>query len=250
VVLIKLGKCRVSLTGVSDTDPYVTGLRDGADNQFAAFCAQYVRPADIALDIGANIGVTCTLLSQYLPEGHVYAFEPGPSVFRALDRNIKINELRNVSAFNIAVSDRVGVVQFVENSAWGHICNSGTAVQATSVDQFVAALRLPRVDVIKIDVEGFEQSVLAGAADTLARWEPVVFLEFNSWCLLAHAKVNPLDFLEWLFRRFEHVYFVRKTDGSIERITPDGILSFVHDNMMHRHCVDDMVVTNNAGRIL
>ena len=80
---IKIGERNYSFVGISEGDSYWNGLRNGADDFLHRFCKSNLRPDDIALDIGANIGVTAAILSQHVPQGYVYAFEPGKVFARA-----------------------------------------------------------------------------------------------------------------------------------------------------------------------
>ena len=248
---IKIGERNYSFVGISEGDSYWNGLRDGADDFLHRFCKSNLRPDDIVLDIGANIGVTAAILSQHVPQGHVYAFEPGRQVFHALKSNIDANALTNVTPLNMAVSDKAGTVQFAENSAWGHISDRGMPVEATTIDEFVKRHSLKRIDFIKIDVEGFEQCVLEGAATTLSCFSPLIYMEFNSWCLLAHRDTHPFDFARWLFSRFRDIYLVdRHNHGALRKLEQDELERFVHDNIVRNGCVDDIVLTNSTERII
>lgn len=181
---IRLGKRRYSLVAPSENDHYFSTLGDGCDDPFDSLCDALISdPATSALDIGANLGTTAAILSQHLPQGRVYAFEPGPAIFKALQTNLASNGLDNVTPLNLAVGETPGSFRFHENSAYGHLTedSSGTEVTATTVDDFVQKIQFASLDFIKIDVEGFEQSVLKGAAETIAKYDPIIQIEFNCW---------------------------------------------------------------------
>ncbi len=66
------------------------------------------------------------------------------------------------------------------------------------LDDLMATLDIPRVDFMKLDVEGFEQSVITGATRTISQFKPVVMLELNHWCLNALQRTSVPDFLDFL----------------------------------------------------
>jgi len=150
---------------------------------------------------------------------------------------------------NVAVGEKPGSVRFHENSAYGHLTADGSGIEvvATTVDHFVQKVQPTTLDFIKIDVEGFEQSVLKGATETIAKYNPVIQIEFNCWCLVAHSKINGLDFGEWLLDNFRYVYLIDRHSypSTVTRIQKDGVIDFVAGNMIRGGAVDDLVLTNN-----
>ena len=90
-------------------------------------------------------------------------------------------------------------------------------VEVRSIDSLVDELGIERLDVLKIDVEGLEDAVLAGAERTLERFRPVTILEFNVFTLSVFAGRNPLDFLVDVVERFPHVLAVDQT-GAVESV--------------------------------
>jgi hypothetical protein len=107
---------------------------------------------------------------------------------------------------------------------------------------------LQQVDLIKIDVEGFEGQVFEGMVETLKRFNPKVIFEFNSFCMLAYGRRNPLDFLEYIDKSFTNIF--RFAHGS----TKDGLtfpmsrqnfgVSELHENIVSHASVDDFLVWN------
>jgi FkbM family methyltransferase len=239
----KIGSRNLVFRGAAPDDHYFGFVGDGMEDPFHNLIAALnLSREGIALDIGANIGVTAAIMSEHFH--WVYAFEPGPSVHAALSANMTRNGLRNVSPVHAAMSDRIGTLRFAENSAYGHIAEAGIEADAWTIDGFVASQGLRRVDFIKIDVEGFEKQVLRGGAETIARFNPVIHMEFNSWCQLAHADTNPIGFAAWVVETFPFVYLIGKAHPpTIDRITKETAGYFVHANMS-RGFVDDLLIAN------
>lgn len=150
-----------------------------------------VRPGDVALDIGANIGVFAVAMGLAVgPSGRVLAFEPQPTIFRILQRNLARHGLGQVDARREIVAERSGEGRFpdIRTLPDGMLVNFGGIARdsrigpqfgtvvptaATSVD----SLGLARCDFVKIDVEGGEMAVIEGASETIAHYRPVLSIE-------------------------------------------------------------------------
>lgn len=171
-----------------------------------ALYRQLVRPGSWAVDVGTNIGVHASVLSRCVgPEGRVLAFEPAPRIFARAQTNLAANRITNVELANLALADSEGEIGFADISDQA---NTGLSridpgaefkVPVALLDQ-----RVPDhadVSLIKIDVEGFEPSVLRGAQKTLARCRPSVILEMNlhhyGWREIVGAFPYPVK-LSWL----------------------------------------------------
>jgi FkbM family methyltransferase len=134
----------------------------------------FVKPGDIAIDVGANIGDLTLPMALCAGEtGRIYAFESHSDTFNVLCANLALNELSNTKAINafVADSDRVETA----SSVWGQYA----FVSKTWQPPFVAidSLQLERCAFIKIDVDGNELAVLKSARATIARTRPILYLE-------------------------------------------------------------------------
>lgn len=142
----------------------------------------FVRPGMTVYDIGAQAGYYSLAFSRMVaPGGQVIAFEPCPAEARVLLEHLRINRVTNVRVFTAAVSDRSGYAAFTIDR--GKTMNflaetdEGPLLTATVT---LDGLALPPADVIKMDVEGAESAVLAGARETLQRHAPIVFVALHS----------------------------------------------------------------------
>jgi FkbM family methyltransferase len=143
---------------------------------------QCLRPGDVALDIGANLGAHTLPLAKLVgPGGAVHAFEPQRILFQILCGDVALNELGNVRALPFALgrvpgSTKVPALDYRGVNNFGGIplgVAHGEDVTVVTLDQ----LGLARVCLIKIDVEGMELDVLTGARATLARCRPMLYVE-------------------------------------------------------------------------
>lgn len=154
-----------------------------------------LRPGGVAIDVGANVGWHAVLMAQIVGDrGHVLAIEPNPSVRQQLHRNISLNRMSQTQVISCAMVDKPGEVSFFgpeqahADSGNGHIVSGNNItendptiyrVDGIRLDDVVAQAQLKRVDLIKIDIEGFEWLALLGARDTIVSFRPVIIFEFN-----------------------------------------------------------------------
>jgi len=134
---------------------------------------------DIVSDIGAYVGDTTLWFSKAVgPQGKVYAFEPEPRNFEKLKANIERNKITNVIPLQLALSENEGEIQVASGAGSSAIiqAGAGTSVKVTTIDRFVKTNKLPRVDFIKMDVEGHELKVLASARETIKTFKPSLAL--------------------------------------------------------------------------
>jgi FkbM family methyltransferase len=148
----------------------------------------------IAIDAGAHIGYLSLVMAQIVgPAGRVYAIEPALESIGYLAENIRRNGAGNVEVLPVALADEVGLLRFNLNSSsdsFGFYEHPNTATVATrdvvvlTLDALFGPDALPRLDLLKIDVEGAEPEALEGAAALLRRfpaaplvveWFPAVY---------------------------------------------------------------------------
>lgn len=242
--------------GLSESDPYFSQIEGEYDIAFQKICEYFLVPDALVIDVGANIGMTSIVLSHYLPNGLIYAFEPGKAIVELLRKNISINGIGNVKIHDDALSNKSEQVSFTEDSAFGYIGagkiaeHSQYKINAVTLDDFVKNAALPRLDFIKIDVEGLELQVLLGGEKTLQNYNPILFLEFNSWCLLDHSNTNPIELASYLVANFKYVYKINKNNPNasfLERVTSPRKLA--HDNIVFHGAVEDLLIFNDLSKV-
>jgi O-antigen biosynthesis protein len=153
------------------------------------FLGSLIEVGSVVVDVGGFIGTHTLAFSRFVGDnGLVYSFEPHPTYFMALQRNIESNGLINVRAFNQGLSFESALLE-VENldlertNSLGSVQLADVVVAKEKLSVTVDTLdsmKINRCRLIKIDVEGMEESVLKGAKETLLRCRPFVFAECNS----------------------------------------------------------------------
>jgi len=149
--------------------------------------AQWLSPGAVFVDVGAAFGIYALVGAKLVgPEGTVLAFEPAAATFEVLERNLRLNGAANVRAFRVALADFRGETPLRHEAdpsrnalAPTGAPYAGETVRVCRLDDVVSGLGLRRLDAVKLDVEGSEELVLAGAVRALKAWRPVVIFEVN-----------------------------------------------------------------------
>lgn len=163
----------------------------------------YLRAGDVAIDVGANLGFMTGILSTLTGvTGHVYSFEPSASVYLKLSEVIELNQYGNVSFYNMGCGTGERLMTLYCPTASGNATLRPDAVikplnykqsevHIVKLDDFLGS-KLERLDFLKIDTEGYEDEVLAGAAGLLQKFHPVVYIELSSEYLASSEKAARL----------------------------------------------------------
>ena len=160
---------------------------------------QLLAPGMTFIDAGANIGYYTIMAAGLVGNaGHVYAFEPDAVAFRYLRFNVERNTQGQVTPVHQALSNGPGTSCFNPSALEGGFISTlpragSTTIETESLDRFIEARDWPRVDVVKLDVEGAEASVLQGMT-LVSRRNPqmTLILEFNQRAM-RRAGTNPDD---------------------------------------------------------
>jgi FkbM family methyltransferase len=169
----------------------------------------------IALDVGANIGFWSVPLARHLRgSGRLHAFEPVSANFERLAENIRRNNLDATAYLHqLGLSDQNGSLRI---SLWDELaaetgnaaiimdaeaarCSRCSEITVCRLDDVFGSLGINRVDFIKADIEGHEGRFLAGAAATINRFRPILYLEINRPCYRRQGLDVSTIFEDWLY---------------------------------------------------
>jgi FkbM family methyltransferase len=206
-----------------------------------------VKPGSFVIDIGAHVGYYTLITAGLTGEsGKVLAFEPDPTNHSLLLSNIELNGFQNIAVVNKAVSDRTGAgilfqtkLDSGRHSTYQHdIPLAGTVdIETVSLDDILKEQGNPKVDLIKIDVEGAELDVWRGMSKLLAGNDaPKIIIEYHPM-LLQGAGVDPVQFAGQIFSEGFNVQIVDENVG-LKALTESEIQELADHLLEHQISVN------------
>lgn len=148
--------------------------------------------APIIIDAGAHLGLATLYFKNLYPTAKILAFEPNPTLYKLLEENIAANQLENIAAYQVALDKHIGQKDFFVDAtdwqwysagsftpgAWNQTQKNQNSfkVQTARLGNYLADL--PRVDLLKLDIEGSEMTVLLSIRDQLDKVRNII-LEFH-----------------------------------------------------------------------
>lgn len=212
-----------------------------------AILQRHLKPGDTYVDIGANVGVMAfTAAAAVGPQGRVLAFEPHPDNIRHFLAGVNVNGFEHVTLHGFALSNAPSIFSLIGTSN-GYLMPGGeTVFQTVALVGDPILADEPRIDFIKIDIEGHEPQALAGLDRTLRKHRPMVLGEFNPRCLRDHIGCPPDQFAEQLFGLTDSIDVIEH-DGRVhvvrapheltdlwQRKNADAVAAnFLPDGMLH-----------------
>ncbi len=182
-----------------DYEPYKT----------KAFLAN-LREGDIVVDVGAHVGYYSALASQKVGDkGRVYSFEPRPLNISFFKDHVRINRLKNITLYEGAISTLTGETTFNTNTGTGTGRLSetgGLKVKTYCLDELIDAGEVPRLDFLKVDVEGGEIEVLKGSQCAIAKNRPRMLLA-------THSEITQ-DFVLEFLQEHKYKFQILNKDGA------------------------------------
>lgn len=213
---------------------------------------EHLRAGDVAIDVGANVGVVALLAASIVgPAGRVIAVEPNPDNLQLLYRGIVLNGFTNVEVLAAAASNVRTIFSLTGGTSNTHLIGArapieaGFFVQSLVLDDLFGDL--PRLDFVKMDIEGHEPQAFAGMTRLVERHRPALLVEFNPRCLVDLQGQDPVAFLRQIFTFYPRVrvtsafkddrvfdtadavmdYWARRnTEITAQKLLPDRLLHF------------------------
>lgn len=180
------------------------------------FVQRTIRPTWTVVDVGANFGwFSLTFARAVGSNGRVYAFEPATVPFRQLQRNIELNRLTCVHPQQAGLGDKPGhafirmsdAESRISQRLWNEAGPGVERVPTTTLDAFMLEQTAPRLDFVKVDIEGGELAFLEGGANALDEFKPILMIEINRLALRSF-EVTPERLIQWLERRGYELFTV------------------------------------------
>lgn len=162
------------------------GIREIGQEKLMNLC----KDGDYIIDVGANIGsVMLNLAKRAGSNGKVYGFEPDLITYDRCLKNILLNNLNNIILINEGLGSEETESFLYITSEYNRGMNkikpnidnklTGNIIRINTLDNFITNNKISKVDLIKIDVEGYELSVLKGAEKTIQKMKPLLFIEVD-----------------------------------------------------------------------
>ena len=227
-VKVKVGKYFLYL---NPNDPVVSGaiffnVYEKCESKFLkSICFEGMS----VLDIGANIGFYTAIFSQFAKEtGVVVAIEPDKESFKYLSKSINFFDYKNVLSFPVAASDtkqRLPLFISKENRGDNRLYSKdlkrdSIMVDCLTVDELLKTNKIESLDLIKIDVQGYEPKVLNGMRNIVNASKALIILsEFWPQGIL-EAGENPKEYLKML-RNMQFKLFELKRNASLVHLKPN-----------------------------
>ena len=138
-----------------------------------------------AIDVGANVGKWSEILLSVSPECNIYAVEPVPEFFN------KIDAKEQIIKFNLALSSKHQTLRIYQSGGGAKPFEKNTKgkssvmheIKAVTGDVFISENKIDKVDIIKIDTDGFDFEVLSGFYNTIKNHQPIIQFELSHWWL-------------------------------------------------------------------
>lgn len=175
----------------------------------------------IIIDVGAHSGQFTKLFSTLVPDGRVYAFEPGSYARSILKKVICLHRLKNVTQINKGLGENYKKEQLnipIKKSGslgfgLSHLGSDkhdvrttlSEIIEITTLDSFAESEKLEKINFIKADIEGWEMQLLLGAKSAIQKWHPILTLEVNR-LFLSRAKNTPEELWKFLSDNDYKVY--------------------------------------------
>lgn len=172
------------------------------------------------VDIGANVGYFSMLAKAINPHCQVISIEPLPQNLEKLHKHKEINKFSNFEILDVCISDQPGSTEFLippqDECGWGRIAYKdlfdGHRIvrNVETLDRIVEKLKIKNIDLIKIDIEGFELKALHGMTKTIDDMQPSLCIELNEVCL-TDLGTSGKEILSWLKKRDYNLFFLDRS---------------------------------------
>jgi FkbM family methyltransferase len=231
--LIRLGLTPESVIPLAGGAPLHVDLREGLARvalitgtyypQFQDLAAALLGNGGTYFDVGSNVGFTTFGFLPRVPRGrtHFHLFEANPYCCELLRRSAASRPGTDIRINNVAVTDHAGTSSFVfepGNSDVGHIGEGGIECRSLVLDDYIEALGIARVDLMKLDIEGWEPIAIRGAGRALSRGAVRMLCTEVSSELLLRTGYTPSTYLAMIREHDFELFYFRDED-----LAPDGV---------------------------
>ncbi len=209
-----------------------------------------VNRGDVVIDIGANIGYYTLIFAKLVGEkGKVFAFEPDPTNFQLLKKNVEINGFHNVILEQKALSDNSGkmMLSLNDKNTAGHYLNfenqdttNSVEVDILSLDEYFLNKNID-INFIKMDVEGAESNVIKGMPNILKNSKDLkMIVEYNPTAI-HHLGLNPENYLNLLLINGFSLYNIDEITNTMKKTQKNELLKQYSNLYTNLFCLKKII---------
>ena len=240
-----------------ENDPYFSAIETHMPaNKFLGAVMKHHAPhGAMFLDVGANIGVTSAMANAIIPDVRIVAVEPSARAFECLSATVSANMIK-ADLVRACVGKENGRAAFFEMDflAGSHVIaadhptlhNVQPTIPMVTLDTLVKEKGLEKLDLVKIDVEGFESDVLYGMDFIDETFKPLIFMEFNTFTITAYRNMSPRALLDQIRAKYGVIYY--EEGDKLLRAADDGTYLALLHNTMTTGGVTDIMFTASPER--
>jgi len=181
---------------------------------------EQIKEGDVVIDVGANIGYYSMLFSKKVGEkGRIYAFEPDKTNYEILVKNIRENKLKNVKVIKGALGSKNSIktmFKSADNLGDHRLFSDKLAIsgyekiKVYNLDNYLKKRKEKRkINLIKIDTQGWEPEVMLGAKKTIEKFRPTIFFEYWPWAYKM-AGLNKTKMMAFLRKIYGQINFIEE----------------------------------------
>jgi FkbM family methyltransferase len=225
-----LFKYNIDLKEYIDNELYFNGY---FEKDITDIINEMTKEGMVIFDIGANTGVHVLRFASLVgPNGKVYAFEPTEFAYNRLIKNIELNDFKNIKTEKLALSENPSNNQNIDfRSSWNldflnKPITKNEIVEFTTIDNYIKDNNLNKIDLIKIDIDGYEFLALKGGLILLEKFKPIIIIELSRNLNGSETFENYIQFL--LDLKYKFIFPSINNDKfedfkTINQIVPFGI---------------------------
>lgn len=209
-----------------------TALGKLYDKEVFDMIAANVSDDAVIIDLGAHLGQMSQAFAKLVPNGWVHAVEAHPLIYACMDMNFAENNVKNITAYHRAIWDssdkelfypKEDYARWRNRSSFGieplaAVSPNGHVVKSMTVDE----LNLPRVDAIKIDVQGSDLAAMRGARETIRRCRPIIVFELETYITEKWFQEKSSDYFDFVeeigytvYQVYQHNYLIAPRGADI-----------------------------------
>jgi len=216
------------------------------EKELADLLKRIVKPNDVFIDIGANIGYFSLFVASNFPSAKIIAFEPVTGLYQELNNNVALNNMENITTVNIAVGEineekelfvsaanNLGMSSFQQPENYS---GNKEKVKVVTLGDWFKTSGLSKINIIKLDIEGSELAALRGMKEIIKERKPILIIEMNP-ATLSLFNLKTSDISNYL-KEYNFEGFLIFENCKLEHLNQGEINQTINVLFIHREKVE------------